>query len=235
MIALIDGDILAYRCGWASDNEDEGIAIFRLDELVSRILYDTGADEFRIFVSGGENFRNRINPDYKANRDGKPRPVHLGALQERLLTFWKGELIVGMEADDALGIAQTANSEAEVASVICSIDKDLHQIPGQHYNFVKNEWTIVSPLEGTRFFYKQMLIGDTVDNIIGVPRIGKVKANKLLDPIDNEIEMCELVRDKYNDDERFMMNARCLYILRRPEEEWNPPYPFTASPTAEQS
>ena len=111
----------------------------------------------------------------------------------------------------------------EEPCVIASIDKDLYQAEGLHYNFVKKEWREVSRIEGTRQLYLQLLIGDTSDNVKGVMGIGPVKAGKLLNHITNEYQMFEVVRDLYNDDERLLKNGQLLYIRRRDDEIWTFP------------
>jgi 5'-3' exonuclease len=51
---------------------------------------------------------------------------------------------------------------------------------GTHFNFVKNEWKQISQTDASYYLAYQMLVGDSVDNIQGVPKIGKVKAHTLL-------------------------------------------------------
>ena len=227
MHSLIDGDIVQYRCAWASNNDPLGIAIARTDEMIDLILHDTNAETFDIFMSDDytNNYRYQIDPTYKANRKDLARPVWYREIKDHLFEKWNAELSLGMEADDSLGInqmkAHAANQEDDC--VICSIDKDLKQIPGNHYNFVKKEWSDVSFIEGTRQLYLQLLIGDTSDNVKGVNRIGPVKAGKLLDHIDNEYTMFTIVRELYNDDERLLKNGQLLYIRRYDNEIWNFP------------
>jgi hypothetical protein len=138
-----------------------------------------------------------------------------------------------IEADDALGIALTDNNRNNVDCVLVSIDKDLLQVPGLHYNFVKKEFTRVSPYDGLRFFYKQCLIGDKADNIKGVEGIGEVKAERLLkaaeetaidlyscfdEPIlaDYEQAWFNTVQNAYGDDIEFFKNGACLWMLTQP-------------------
>ena len=227
MLSLIDGDIVQYRCAWASNNDPVGIAIARTDEMIDQILNDTKADTFEIYLSDNytNNFRYTIDPTYKANRKDVARPVWYREIKEHLFDKWNAELSLGMEADDSLGIRQTDAicAEQEENCVICSIDKDLLQIPGFHYNFVKKTRSYVEHMDGVRQLYLQMLIGDTSDNVKGVDRIGPVKAGKLLNHIINEYDMFGVVRGLYNDDERLLRNGRLLYIRREDNEIWNFP------------
>lgn len=210
--ALVDMDIVAFRTAAASEAEPVDIAILRADKLMRDILEATQASRYLGFLTGSNNFRKEINPDYKANRKDKPLPIHLNDIREYLVTEWKISVTDGYEADDALGFHQTDTT------VICSIDKDLLQIPGRHYNFVKQEFIEVTELDGLRHFWKQMLIGDVSDNIKGVDGIGPKKAAKLIDPLETNTEMFWTVSNLYDSSERFWMNCDCLWIWRNEHE-----------------
>lgn len=217
MILLGDGDIFAHRIGYARKDQSLEDNLIGVDVLIRDILSVTGADEHIIYLSGGTNFRHTVNPEYKANRKDMERPPYLQEIREFLVTEWKAIVCDGIEADDALGINQTSDS------FICSLDKDLLQIPGMHYNFVKQEWKQVEPWDGLKFFYEQLLVGDTVDNIFGIYGIGPKKAQKALAWCETEYEMFEVVRDMYNDDVRLLMNGQCLKIQQTEGELWQFP------------
>lgn len=214
MLALLDGDIFCYRVGFATEEEPEAIALHRIKEMIETCIEEVGADEYRVFLTGKDNFRYQVYPEYKANRVDKPKPIHLKALREYLVKELNAEVVDGMEADDAMSINQ------DDQSVICSIDKDLLQVEGRHYNFVKKEFQIIGELEGLRNFYTQFLTGDKADNIIGIEGIGPVKAGRALAGYNNEQDMFDKVRGMYNDDQRLLMNGRCLYMKRTLEDDW---------------
>lgn len=216
MQALLDGDICAFRCAAASEDTDQEICILRLDRMIQEILYITQADTHQVFLSGSGNFRYDIYPEYKANRKDKEKPQHLQACRDYLVEHWNAVLSSGCEADDLLGIEQDKDT------VICSIDKDLLQIPGKHFNFVKQEFTEQTYFEGIRFFYHQLLKGDRSDNIPGVAGLGEVKARKLLEFCDTEQEMFDICREKYGDDDTMLMYGKCLWIWRKEHDIWDP-------------
>jgi 5'-3' exonuclease len=119
-------------------------------------------------------------------------------------------------------------------SVIVSIDKDLLQIPGSHYNFVKSEFTEVSEEEGMFSFYIQLLMGDSTDNVSGCPGIGPKKAEKALRPfIGDEEGMYRAVVDKYTEaypqlaeeeiEDIIITTGRLVWIRRKEGELWLPP------------
>jgi 5'-3' exonuclease len=122
-----------------------------------------------------------------------------------------------------LGIQQVKSFSKTDDTIICSIDKDLLQIPGRHFNFVKGTSQEVSELEGLRHFYKQLLIGDTSDNVFCVRGIGPVKAGKLLDHINDPSLMYEIVSSQYDSIDRMHMNAKVLWIRQKENQIWEPP------------
>ena len=218
-VALIDADIVSFSCavynenfGWDACRED-------IDQLMKRILETTGATSYECYISGSNNFRYRIYPDYKANRKGKPDPQYRAEANAYLVTEYGGKVTDGYEADDAIGISATRHSD----SIICSIDKDLKQIPGNHYNWRKNEFDTVSAVDGLRNFWRSVLTGDRVDNIIGVGGIGPVKSGRIINDLEDEWEMYQACRAMYNNDERLHMNCKCLWILREENKIWEVP------------
>jgi 5'-3' exonuclease len=232
MIALIDGDLVAYRCSSSCEptkakpeREPLEAAIGRTHDLINRILNETGATSFRLFIGGETNFRTTIDPNYKANRKDLPRPTYLQDIRALLCTDYDAEITDGIEADDAMAINQRADT------IICSIDKDLLQVPGRHFNFVKNVWYGIDKLTGLKNFYQQLIQGDATDNIMGYDGKARPKIPQFLQPkidelwsMDNEWDMYRLVLQMYDMDyERLLRNARLLYIQRKENDEWNFP------------
>ena len=213
MEALMDGDIYAFRVACTTENDNEAIAVYRVNEMIENTLAEVEASEYKLFLTSPDNFRKHIYPEYKANRTAT-KPKHLQFLRDYLVESWQGTVAEKMEADDYLGINQNESS------IICSIDKDLLQVPGKHYNFVKKEFYEVDEETGFRNFYTQLLTGDTSDNIKGIAGIGPVKAKKALADSSTEQEMFSVVRDMYKNDEWMIMNGRCLHILRSLDDDW---------------
>lgn len=245
MIALIDGDIVLYRSAASCEPtkikeflEPIEIGIERMVNLIHRIITETEAEDYKIFIGSDSNFRYLIYPEYKGNRKA-PKPTYYQILRKYLIENYKTTVVEEIETDDILGIEQTTYG---LESIICSIDKDLLQIPGYHYNFVRQLRSFVSPINGRRTFFRQVLTGDGSDNIPAFD--GKLRnqvpifIQKLLEPIDymdNEWDMyqycLQIYQDNlYGDDVKFddaekhlHRNAQLLYILRRKNEFWQPP------------
>lgn len=197
----------------------------------------------RLYLSPEDksNFRYSVakTKPYKGNRKD-PKPVHYEAVREYLVNKFGTLVVRDEEADDGLGIAQMKNLDQ---SVIVSIDKDLNMIPGWHYNFVKKEFQYIEFGEAAKNFYMQMLTGDAVDNIPGLPGWGPVKAEKWFKEtcgtklpsvellheatkkayITHEAQvrpdLPEAIVNRAND--YFLEQGRLLWIRRKPEEIWS--------------
>ena len=101
--------------------------------------YPDHSIEYVTFLSGNDevpNFRNKIDPEYKANRKPEHRPTYLEDLKDYLVQYHCGYITQGCEADDFFGQAQTDALKNRKIPIVCSIDKDLRQLSGLHYNFV---------------------------------------------------------------------------------------------------
>ena len=200
-----------------------------------------GIDHLFMTISNKGSFREKIYPPYKNNREGMRKPKHLMACKNWLLNNYKGQCESGRwEADDIMAMKQTEWNDKELPSVIASIDKDLMQIPGWHFNFVKNVFTYVSETEGTNFLYQQMLMGDATDGIPGLKGVGPVGAKKLLANVQSEYMMyCVVLKEYIARSEQFTdetfedftirmvatvrIHAQLLYLLRYEGDEWNAP------------
>lgn len=231
----MDGDIVAYRTAASCQPNQKGKteleplseALFRCDELMKRIMHATGSSEHKTFISGAENFRYSIDPMYKSNRVDKPRPEWLQPVREHLVVNWGAHVSDGVEADDNLGIHQTGDT------VIASIDKDLLQLPGRHYNFVSDVHTVIDEAQGWRNFYGQLILGDKSDNIPGYD--GKMRPKppnfllpyfEQLDALSEPADMFQVVLPLYESNlgyERMIMNCNLLYLLRHTEDRYQVP------------
>jgi len=126
--ALIDGDILVYRIGFASDDDEERFALSRMGNFIETLLRPTFVDDFSGYITGRSNFRYKIanEQEYKGNRSGTRKPTHYESLRNYLTDKWGFELVEGEEADDAIGIA--AYQMRAGAFCIMSLDKDLDML-----------------------------------------------------------------------------------------------------------
>ena len=183
------------------------------------IMNFTGADTLHMYLGekGGKNFRHDLFPEYKGNRKDKEKPVHYEAIYNWLLEKYDATICHGIEADDALGIATSRYSDW----VICSNDKDMLQIPGKHYNFIKKEALHISQLGGDKRLFQQILMGDSTDNIQGLPRVGEATSKKMIWPCVSFQQMYDVTvaayKKQYGEDwyNEFMLAGSLVYLLRK--------------------
>jgi DNA polymerase-1 len=185
-LALVDLDtilfIVAYKQYEAGNKDREDLVKTHTKEFISTLLLNTRADVYSMVYQdiGHNNFRKYFYPDYKANRPEAPE----------FYTTWKNTIIeafnelgaIGVkiiESDDVLNIGYYKFKE-EYDVIIISADKDLDQIPGEHYNPRKHVSYSVALDEAIKSLRVQLLMGDTTDNIKGLPGIGPKKAEKIL-------------------------------------------------------
>ena len=208
-------DNAAERNAWLVDNPHEegesyGIDTYKDYEPVSHALanaksvmahlHDTIGENSSTFLSQGRCFRHEkvaTMLEYKGNRKDAVKPKHYDAIREYLVENYGAIMFSSIEADDALAMAQTEDT------VICSIDKDLLQVPGLHYNWVhardeNNESTgkaLITQEVGDAKLWQQVLTGDGTDNIPGIYRCGIVTARKYISKCITTGEMACLTSD----------------------------------------
>lgn len=143
----------------------------------------------------GGRFQHAIQRPYQGNREDKQKPRYLGIMREWLAKRYQGTLHQFCEADDGMSSAQyKAIREGDTnLSIIASKDKDLCMVPGLHLDWdtglitnCEDPFGYVELIErtsasgaktkkikgyGQKFFWAQMLIGDTADNIQGLPAV----------------------------------------------------------------
>lgn len=197
------------------------IVAAKAEEMIAEMC---GSNNLELYVSGPseDNFRNEVATikKYKGNRTA-PKPEKFELAREYYLS--KATAVsAGEEADDLLAIRQ---AELNYEGIIASIDKDLNQIPGRHFNWDKEARYIVTPEDGDWFFWYQMLTGDRADNIPGIPRHGDKTAKKVLDGLDKN-ERVEAVIEKYKKtygeswEDAMTEVGRLLWMRRQPEQMW---------------
>ena len=132
-------------------------------------------------------------------------------MHEFLVKEWNAEECDGYEADDALGMNQSSDT------IICSIDKDLYQIPGNHFNFVKKDFLDFTEHEGRYNFWLQLLSGDKSDDIPGYDGIVRSTVPKFIYKMLSEMSDPEQdIYDLYEDKSQYLINYNLLHIWRRP-------------------
>ncbi len=233
-LLLVDGDILVYRVGFACQKKGasgeeiqvlpEPLAKARMRDTYQSIVDANPGLQNKLYITSTDhsNYRYELYPQYKANRTAD-KPILYDILRRYMVEVLRAEEVFYQEADDTLGIAATTHP----GSVVASIDKDLDQIPGLHYNFVKGFHYTVTPEEGIKFFYQQLLQGDMTDNIPGLFGIGPAKAVKALAKATTERHLFMAAKAMYqkhhppNWEDYMRLNGRLLKIRQYEGELWD--------------
>lgn len=188
---LIDADSLIWAIAYKFSEEtispeDIWMVENKCTLELKDILMKGKCTHYAGFMAGDEPvFRNQLalTTPYKGARKEKPEWfVTLSPIIKAFLTKKYGfQTVNGIEVDDAISmIASTFVATNDQSIVISSKDKDMLQIPGEHYNYSNKTWTTVSKDEAELNIWKQVLKGDTSDSVQGIPGMGEVSASKLL-------------------------------------------------------
>jgi len=225
------------------------------DEKLATICRAVEADSSHIYLTGDNNFRLTIakTKPYKGTRH-EEKPWHYENLRAYLSALPNVTITDGYEADDAMCIEQCKRLEAK-DTIICSRDKDLRMCPGFHYGWEHGnqpeffpEWVdrignielaekfsevtqkTTKKIKGTglKFFYSQLITGDTVDNIPGLPKAGPVVAFDNLNGCNTDGDMYKCVSQLYqgklgdNWEEYLSEQAQLLWMVQELDENNNP-------------
>jgi hypothetical protein len=175
---VIDADSLLYAAGYASLGEPEAHQCQTIKRMMEKIIEASGADKYEVFVEGEGNFREdvAVTKGYKANRK-TAKPANYDLLRDYLIDRWGATPVEGIETDDMVSYIlwqdyKACGGDPEKATIILSsMDKDLKNTPGWHYNPKSELLYWISLGQANRHFWYQMLAGDNTDNIPGLPSV----------------------------------------------------------------
>jgi len=244
-VVHIDGDYLAYRCA-GGDECPPGIARKNVREKVEALREMSGARRALVHLSmpggtKGERFLIATVKPYQGQRSGGRKPVNWDMLRTYLETHdpklnpafsvarWRDR-----EADDGFAVASNVPDPTHTVA-IASPDKDMRMLAGLHIDFhdytltvvPKGTYELLGPYNGLvyghKWFWLQMLQGDTADHIPGLPlyfgkKIGEKGALAALKGTTCNEEAFEVVsggyREHYGDEwaDRFVEQASLLWL-----------------------
>jgi 5'-3' exonuclease len=211
---------MLYRIAYTTDSDAQ--AQSTLDLALLAVMRDTNAAKGYVAVKGKGNFRHDMADDYKANRSKTEMDPRVKVALNNLYEYcWATECVQshGCEADDVVSIWATEAEEAGDSFVIAHVDKDIDMVPGWHYNFNKKTLYHIDEEQGHYLLCKQLLTGDSSDNIQGLKGIGPKTAEKLLANVRMD-DMLDVVRktwrDKHPQDwqEKLQLCFNLIYMRR---------------------
>jgi len=224
MHVLLDGDIIAYEVGfaaessWRHSHDDDGTlppwdyVHEVLHNRIDKIMEGAGGTDLTVYLTPGPTFRDQVavSKPYKGTRRVY-KPWHHRNIVVYLHCVFTIKEELGLEADDLMASDHTLDPDN---TIVCSRDKDLRQVSGWFYSwecgaqaefgptYIEQAGTLKyekGKLSGTgyKFFCAQCIMGDSADNIPGLPGQGPTAAWERLKNKDTIKEMWGAVRDVY--------------------------------------
>jgi DNA polymerase-1 len=248
LVLHADGDYFAYACA-GSDECPPEVARNAVVERLAKAQRHAGAEHVLIHLShqattkGDRGLIATVKP-YQGQRDGGRKPVNWRYLREFLESLPNVCISVHREADDS--IAEAAHSQPGLVAIYTA-DKDMRMLPGLHVDWKSYALTRVESGQydcrrtddagdevayGLRWFWLQMLQGDTADNIPGLPKCtldgkqklcGEKTAQALLAHCNNTDDAFDTVSEQYahyygdNWPTMFCEQAMLLWLRAKPE------------------
>lgn len=245
-VAILDRDSIVIPHDWEE-------ARFAVDAQMNGIYKNCSVGvepppTMEVILSGKGNYRHAVATivGYKANRKDTVRPVWYEEIRKYMQEGWSAYVVDGREADDEVSIRMRRSTEK---TILATIDKDLDQIPGLHYNYKDHVLYAIDAEDARDLFYAQVLAGDAGDNIPGAKGLGMTKALVLVQgwvadyterrpgagTISLEMYLWELVVNEYwergvdedlgdrQPEEVALEVARLVKLQEYPRQLWNPP------------
>jgi len=240
MKLLIDADFTVYKCCAAAETEidfgdDVIVVTSKFSEAYACVMREIkkiqrhfgSFDDIILFFSSPDNFRKKIQGDYKGHRNRK-KPCAYKRVINKLKTEFEVITMPTLEADDAMGIYATKYP----GNIIVSPDKDMRQIPGMLYNL--EESTLIKPEEGAKWHLVQSAAGDNTDGYSGIPGIGIKRATQMFE---EKGWSWKTLRDAFKEkglsEDIALMNARLAKILTTDDYDHEKGEPVLWSPKAD--
>ncbi len=239
-LVLVDGSSYLYRAFHAlppltnSRGEPTG-AVYGVANMLRKLLKDYAPEHVVVvFDAKGKTFRDEMYAEYKANRP--PMPDELAAQVEPLHQVVQAMglpmlVVPGVEADDVIATLAREGREHGLEVVISTGDKDMAQLVEPGVTLVNTMTDTKMDAEGVKEKFgvapEQIvdylaLIGDTVDNVPGVDKVGPKTAVKWLEAygsLDGIMEHAEEIKGKVGENLRAALGhlplSRELVTVRR--------------------
>ncbi|BDT75859.1 DNA polymerase I [Polynucleobacter sp. KF022] len=202
-LLLVDGSSYLYRAFHAMPDLRNGAgeptgAIYGMVNMMRRARSELKADHIAcVFDAKGKTFRDEMYSEYKAHRSPMPEdlvkqiePIH--AMVKAL--GWPVLMVSGVEADDVIGTLACQATQAGWETIISTGDKDLAQLVNPSVTLINTMTNEKLDIDGVKEKFGVppelivdylSIIGDTVDNVPGVPKAGPKTANKWLSEFGN--------------------------------------------------
>jgi DNA polymerase-1 len=195
---LVDGSSFLYRAFYAmpaltnSQGQPTG-AVYGVVNMLRKLLAEYAPEHIAlVFDAKGKTFRNDLHADYKANRPAMPDDLSIQIAPLHAIIHAMGLPLLaveGVEADDVIGTLACQAAAKGTPVLICTSDKDFAQLVNEHITLINTmNNSVLNPagvlekfgIPPERIVDYLALVGDSVDNVPGVPKVGPSTALKWL-------------------------------------------------------
>ena len=216
-LVLVDGSSYLFRAFHAlppltnSKGQPTG-AVYGVINMLNKLVAEYKPEHIAVvFDAKGKTFRNDMYKEYKANRPPIPDDLRsqIAPLHELVEALGFPMIIVpGVEADDVIGTYARQATEQKIDTLISTGDKDLAQLVNPHVTLINTMNNLVMDEAGVMNKFDVppsaiidylALMGDTSDNIPGVPKVGPKTAAKWLkqyETLDNLVAHADDIKGK---------------------------------------
>ena len=216
-LVLVDGSSYLFRAYHALPalTNSKGMptgAAYGVLNMLRKLLTDYQPEYVAVvFDSKEATIRHEIFPEYKANRDVMPDElaVQIKPLHDMIKAMGIPLVVIpGVEADDIIGTLAKEATKAGLKTVISTGDKDMAQLVDDHVTLINTMNDSVMDIQGVKDKFQVApeqiidyltLVGDSVDNIPGVQKVGPKTAAKWLGEygsLDNLVEHADEIKGK---------------------------------------
>lgn len=229
--ALFDPSFEVKDCQVLKKNYQDTM-VYLIQDLVKRYLNRTGCEKAVMALGGKLNFRNDLPliQKYKGNRDGLMKPLSLYEVRDKLSEMYETLFSEDEEADDILSKFQFLSTQKKKQRiVVCTLDKDARGTPGILFNpdkdtivtieglgfleLVKGSKTYKMYGEGRKWFYYQLIHGDSADHYYPCDLYKKLIGNTSKSPIMTDLKCFNLLSHCKTD-------AECLEAIANLFRDW---------------
>lgn len=198
-LLLVDGSSYLYRAFHAMpdmrspDGAPTG-ALYGIINMLRRLRHDYPTEYIAcVFDAKGKTFRDALYPEYKATRASMPEDLvqQIAPIHETIRALgWPILMVEGVEADDVIGTLSVIATQEGLDTIVSTGDKDMAQLVNPHVTLVNTMSNETMTREAViekfgvppeRIVDYLSLVGDKVDNVPGVEKVGPKTAVKWIE------------------------------------------------------
>lgn len=192
-----------------------------IDDTVNRLCETLLTNEIILVIGDKENFRKKINPQYKAQRS--PKPPMYEQLLDLIHKKYEVVSLPNLEADDTCRIMYEDNQNYPCRKVIVSVDKDFYSVPCEFLRDLNGnqQVEVISEKDAEKHLMKQIIMGDSADNYKGIKGCGEKFCEEFITDETTFYDVLQLYKDKGLTPTDYTTNKAMAHIVSIDEYDFN--------------